>query len=250
VLVAGINAMLALSVAPVAAKWLHEPRGEEIGRPFASAGSQLSSLLKSKAFLWATAFTILVYFAPGFGTVMFYRQKQEFLFTDQTIGFLRSAYPIGAVLSAVLYLAICRRIELRPLLIVGLLTNALANFLMLLYSKDVTADFLIEGANGLFSTISAIALLDLVSRSIPRGSEAFGISLILSLEWFASHFGDVVGSYLRDRGVTFAELVWINSITTGSVLLLLKFIPLALLRAKDGQAETVTVEADPHSVDS
>jgi hypothetical protein len=92
---------------------------------------------------------------------------------------------------------------------------------------------LIESQNGFFFGLAEVALIDLAARSTPKGCEGLGYSLILSIRNIALFGADVVGSYLADHQWPFAHLVFLNAGTTAIVLVLLPFLPSALMRSKD-----------------
>jgi hypothetical protein len=56
---------------------------------------------------------------------------------------------------------------------------------------------------------------------------------MLSVFTVAMYGADIVGSYLADHQWPFANLVYLNAGTTAIVLLLLPFLPAALMRSKD-----------------
>jgi hypothetical protein len=97
---------------------------------------------------------------------------------------------------------------------------------------------LIESQNGFFSAFATVALFDLAARSIPKACEALGYSLIMSVINVASSASDVVGSHLADNHWTFAHLIYLNAGTTAIVLVLLPFLPSALMRKKDAVQST------------
>jgi predicted MFS family arabinose efflux permease len=75
--------------------------------------------------------------------------------------------------------------------------------------------------------------ISLAARATPKGCEGLGYSLMLSVFTVAMYGADVVGSYLADHKWPFANLVYLNAGTTAIVLLLLPFLPAALMRGKD-----------------
>ena len=92
---------------------------------------------------------------------------------------------------------------------------------------------LIESQNGFLGTLAEIALLDLAARAAPVGCEGLGYSLMLSIRNAAVFGADIVGSHLVDHKWSFSSLVYLNAGTTAVVLLLLPFLPAALMRSKD-----------------
>ena len=65
---------------------------------------------------------------------------------------------------------------------------------------------------------------------------------MLSIRNVAGSAADIVGSHLADHKWPFGSLVFLNAGTTAIVLLLVPFLPAALMRSKDREANTT--EAD------
>jgi hypothetical protein len=71
-----------------------------------------------------------------------------------------------------------------------------------------------------------------------RPREGLGYSLMLSIRNVALFGADIVGSNLADHKWPFASLVYLNAGTTAIVLVLLPFMPAALMHTKDQPANT------------
>jgi hypothetical protein len=121
-------------------------------------------------------------------------------------------------------------------------TAAAGTLLYLFYSNWTRAIF-IESQNGFFFSLAELALLDLAARATPRGCEGLGYSLMLSVRNVALFGADIVGSHLADNKWPFSTLVYLNSGTTAIVLLLLPFLPAALMQSKDKAASTTEPNA-------
>jgi hypothetical protein len=80
--------------------------------------------------------------------------------------------------------------------------------------------------------------MDLAARATPKGCEGLGYSLMLSIRNVALFGADIVGSHLADHKWPFASLVYLNAGTTAIVLVLLPFMPAALMHTKDQPANT------------
>jgi hypothetical protein len=116
-------------------------------------------------------------------------------------------------------------------------TAAVGTLFYLFYSTWTRAIF-IESQNGFFFTLAELALLDLAARATPQGCEGLGYSLMLSIRNVALFGADIVGSHLADHKWPFASLVYLNACTTAIVLLLLPFLPAALMHSKDKAPNT------------
>jgi hypothetical protein len=115
---------------------------------------------------------------------------------------------------------------------VAVAMSACATLVFLFYSSWTRA-MLIESQNGFFAGLAEVVLIDLAARATPKGCEGLGYSLILSFRNVALFGADIVGSYLVDHQWSFANLVYLNAGTTAVVLVLVPFLPAALMQSKD-----------------
>jgi predicted MFS family arabinose efflux permease len=230
----GANAVLALTIFPIAYFYLKEKRVPQQGSAVVlqNAGRQLKTIGRSKNLWLALLFIALFYFSPGFSTPLFYIQTDQLHFSKQAIGNLGVFSGAFAILAAILYSRLIKRVNIRVLLFVSIALVAIATLFYLFYSNYRHA-VLIDAQNGFFFGLAEVALLDLAARSTPKGCEGLGYSLILSIRNVALFGADIVGSYLADHKWPFAHLVYLNAGTTAIVLVLLPFLPAALMRSRD-----------------
>jgi hypothetical protein len=235
----GANAAFVLSIFPVAYIFLRERPAarERAGEVFHNAGQQLITIIRSRNLWMALLFIALFYFSPGFSTPLFYRQTDELHFSAQAIGNLGVFSSFFGILATVFYSQLIRRVQIRAMLLIGVATSAAGTLLYLFYSSWTLAVF-IESQNGLFFSLAELAILDLAARATPKGCEGLGYSLMLSIRNVAGSGADVVGSHLADHKWSFGSLVILNAGTTAIVLLLLPFLPAALMRSKDRTVKT------------
>src|SRR6185503_2299823 len=98
-----------------------------------------------------------------------------------------------------------------------------------LYRSELLA-LLVEATYGFCNTMVVLAVFDLAARSTPKGCEAMGLALVISLWNVANAVSDVTGSWLFGlRWMNFLGLVWLNALTTLCVLPFVKLIPRKLL---------------------
>ena len=230
----GANAVLALTIFPIAYFYLKEKPVPQQGSAVVlqNAGRQLKTIGRSRNLWLALLFIALFYFSPGFSTPLFYIQTDQLHFSKQAIGNLGVFSGAFAILAAILYSRLIKRVNIRVLLFVSIALVAIETLFYLFYSNYRHA-LLIEAQNGFFFGLSEVALLDLAARSTPKGCEGLGYSLILSIRNVAVFGADIVGSYLADHKWPFAHLVYLNAGTTAIVLVLLPFLPAALMRSRD-----------------
>jgi Na+/melibiose symporter-like transporter len=236
----GASGAFVLSIFPIAYIFLREPpvardRASEV---FHNAGQQLMTIVRSRNLWMALLFMALFYFSPGFSTPLFYRQTDELHFSKQAIGNLGVFSGFFGILATVVYSQLIKRVQIRTMLLIGVATSAAGTLLYLFYSTWTLAAF-IESQNGLFFSLAELALLDLAARATPKGCEGLGYSLMLSIRNVAGSGADIVGSHLADHHWSFGSLVYLNAGTTAIVLLLLPFLPAALMRSKDRAANTI-----------
>jgi predicted MFS family arabinose efflux permease len=205
---------------------------------------QLSQILRSRTLWMAAIMLFLIYTVPGLGTALTYRQSDDLKFQKEFIGFLSSLEGITGVVGALVYVLLCRKVNLRFLVIGGVGANALCTLLYLIYVRQTAP--LVHSTGGFVGVLSELALMDLAVRSTPKGCEALGFSLMMSVRNFGLGMSDVLGSKLiDDYHFTFNKLVWVNAGTTAAVLLFVFFLPRAIINRKEGQTEVPPVVPTP-----
>ena len=214
--------VLGLAMARVKNPVLHKAQG------------QLSQILQSRTLWLAVVMLFLVYTVPGLATALTYRQSDELKFSEEFIGELGSIEGGAGLLFAFIYAAVCSRFNLRTLMVGSIMANALVTLLFLNYTKDTA--IVVHAASGSMVVLCELALMDLAVRSTPRGCEALGFSLMMSIRNFGTSLSDVIGSKMMDQyHFTFNSLVWINAGTTAFILLFVPFLPAAVMLRKEGE---------------
>jgi Na+/melibiose symporter-like transporter len=147
----GVNAALALTIFPVAYIFLKEQRvGQDRSSVvFQNAWQQLRTIFRSKNLWLAVLFIALFHFSPGFTTPLFYIQTDELHFSKQAIGNLGVFSGMFAILSAILYSQLIKRLPIRTLLFIAVALSACATLFFLFYSNWTRAMW-IESQNGFF----------------------------------------------------------------------------------------------------
>lgn len=188
--------------------------------------------------LWAAAgLVILVIASPGFGTSLFYYQTNTLKFDSEFIGILKAVGSVCALAGAALYGLVCRRFNLRTLLAWSILVHV-AGVLCFHFYHSVPSAILITGIEAITGVLAILPLYDLAARATPRGSEALGYSLMMSVWNFTSQLSNVTGAWLfKQFHNEFGPLVWINASTTALVLIAVPFLPAVLMNRKDGDPD-------------
>ena len=199
-----------------------------------TARRQLGALLRSRTLWAAGSFLALVYISPGFSTPLLFMQTDRLHMSPPYLGLMETIEGAAGLAGAALYGIICRRFNLRQLLLTAIAVNAGGTLLFLYYGHDTAPA--IHAISGFAVGCSELALMDLAVRSTPRGCESLGFSLMMSARNFALQGSDLFGSWLLDsHGWAFHQLVWLNAGTTALVLVFVPLLPRVLVRGRDGE---------------
>jgi hypothetical protein len=225
-----------LLLVPVTILFLQERRQRPDSRQIlANARAQLLNIATARTMWGAAGLMALFYIAPGFATALFYKQQNELHLDTQAQGFLQLIAGVCGVLAALGYGVLCRRLNLRTLLVGCMIFATAANLGYLLYSSAGRAQA-IEGLNGFGYTLAELALMDLAVRATPAGSEGLGFSLMVSIRNLALFGTDWFGSHLLDEyHFSFDSLVLANSLTTLIAVPLVFLLPRLLVLRKDAE---------------
>jgi Major Facilitator Superfamily len=223
-------------ILPVAMIFMREPRQEDVSsHQVTKPISEITKLVKAK-YVWAAAgLMALFYLAPGLTTALFYKQQNDLHLDTQGQGTLQLIGAIAGIAGAASYVFLCRRFNLRLLLMFGLGMATVGSLGYLFYSTVPNAQK-IEAFNGFCYALAELAIMDLAIRATPTGSEAFGLALLMSVRNFALFGTDWVGSALIDRlHWSFTSVVITDSATTAITVPLVLLIPAILVRRRDNQ---------------
>jgi Na+/melibiose symporter-like transporter len=208
--------------------------------PWIETKRQARALLESRVLLSAAGMVILIAIAPGLHTPLFFYQTNVLKFTPADVGILSLIGNSCGLLAAAFYHSACRRIELRTLIVASIIVHA-GGTLAYYYYKDWHMAMLIAGLEGITETLAMLPVYDMAARCTPRGSEALGYSVMMSVWNLTNKLSDWIGSYLYGHfNVTFTSLIWLNSGTTLIALIAVPFLPLALMCRRDGHVEPKT----------
>jgi MFS family permease len=237
---AGIGAVLLFTLVPVTVVLVKEqPLARRNLEVWSAAAIQFRLILKSKT-MWAAALLLLfVFMAPGFGIALNYYQQDVLQFSTEFIGRLQALAGIGGILATVLYAYLCRKVDLKPLLLGGILLNAFGSLLYLGYRSPGNA-MVIDSVNGFLGILGVLPLFDLAARATPKGSESFGYALLMSVYNVAVFaISNPLGSWLYERpGIgwhhNLSRLIWLNAGTSLVALILVPLLPRILLAQREG----------------
>jgi len=185
--------------------------------------------------MWATAgLAALFYFAPGIQTATFYRQQNLLHMSTQGQGFLVLLQGVFGIAASLLYGSfLCRKLTLRTLVVTGLLLGSAADLAYLLYNSVPLARA-IESFWGFGYILAELAMAHLMVRATPKGSEALGFALLVSVRNLCYFGGDWFGSHLLDQyHLQYSTLVLANAATSLIAVPLSLLLPLALVNVRD-----------------
>lgn len=221
---------------PVTILFLHEKRFHSRGKSgMSNAGQEIKKIAAARYMWFAAGLMVLFYVAPGLGTALFYKQQNDLHLTTQAQGTLQLIGAVCGIAAAIAYSYLCRRWNLRVMLLAGLGMATLADLGYLFYSSWGNAQR-IEGFNGFGFALAELAIMDLAIRATPRGSEGFAFSLMMSVRNFALFGTDWFGSALIERlHWSFNSVVFADAATTAAALPLVLLLPVILVRRRDDQ---------------
>ena len=171
--------------------------------------------------------------APGLGTPLLFYQRDVLKFDTSFIGFLGTVAAAAGMAAAVLYYPACRRYNLRSLVAISIVLHALAALLYLGYRSHESA-ILISAINGATGTLAMLPVYDIALRATPRGSEAIGYAVMMSMWNLTNAFSDLTGSYIFDLlGRNLTPLIFLDAFTSFIVIVAVPFMPRALSTRED-----------------
>jgi Na+/melibiose symporter-like transporter len=198
------------------------------------ARRQFRVLLKSRTLLSAAGMIFLIAASPGFNTPLLYYQTDTLHFSKLFIGMLGTVAAATGIAATILYFGACRHLSLRTLLAWSIVVHGLGTLFFLRYHSAQSA-LVITAVHGVTVTLATLPVYDLAFRATPKGSEALGYAVMMSVWNLTNGLSDWTGSWLFSRfHLTFLHLVWLNAGTTMLVLLVVPFLPAALVLRRDG----------------
>jgi predicted MFS family arabinose efflux permease len=230
----GISSALLFLLVPVTFLFLHEHRKKVDSRELLQGARKQLVNIGTAGTMWAASgLMALFYIAPGFTTALFYRQQDLLHLDTRAIGTLQAISGALGIVGALGYGYVCKRLNLRNLLLICLTAATVTNLAYMVYFSYARAR-VIDGLNGLAYSLAECTLMDLAIRATPKGSEGLGFSLMMSVRNFALFGTDILGSWLLDKyHFSFNSLVISNSATTAIAVPLVLLLPLYLIGKKD-----------------
>ncbi len=229
-----ITAFFHLMLFPLYYFHLKEERDYTVNREgLQNAKRQFIALFRNRSLMSAAVMIFLIAISPGFGTPLFYYQRDVLHISTKYLGVLGVIGSTCGVAGAWCYTRVCRRLTLRGILCWSIVQHSIGT-LLYLYYKDTASATWITGIEGITGILATLPVYDLGARATPKGSEALGYSVMMSVWNLSSGLSDWIGSKLFDiLHQNFTPLIWLNSGTTLIALLAIPLLPKTLLAQKD-----------------
>jgi len=237
---AGAAAALHLVLVPLYFQTLPEAPTAVLKREvLANVLNNLITLSRTRI-LWAAAFMIfLIAASPGFGTPLLFYQTNTLHLSKQYVGILVFVSAFTGLLAAIAYHQLCRTIPLRSLLAASIVIHAVGTVTYLWY-HSATSALIITAISGVTGTLATLPVYDLAVRGTPRGCEALGYSIMMSVWNLTNALSDWSGSTLFSNfHFNFTHLIWLNAGTTALVMVAVPLLPTALVSRRDGDKEEI-----------
>ena len=202
-----------------------------------SIWGQIKNVLRREMLLPA----LLMFFiqaVPTFRSTCLYEYQTKTLnYTDAQLGWIGFVSYGVALLSSVAYVWWCRKFTLRTSLYGAIFFTALSALPYLFYNADISRAMAIEGVGTFLLYFAYLPLFDLAVRSTPKGSEALGYSLLISV-WniglmIGSKTGPTLYQHLFNKNMN--SLVWLNAGVTLAGILLVFRLPKILVDSREGK---------------
>jgi MFS family permease len=168
--------------------------------------------------------------SPSFGPSLLYYQTDVLGLSQQFIGVLNALGSGAAVVGAIVYAPLSRRVSLRRLITIAIGLAVAGTLAYLLYRSAASA-VVIEVVFGGISMITQLAFLDLAARACPRKMEATFFALVMSFYNGGEQAAEVVGGYLYD-GLGYTPLVLTSAAFTALTWLLVPLVPIDEIAAR------------------
>jgi Na+/melibiose symporter-like transporter len=233
ILSVSISALIHFALLPMIVRGMGESRTAKVDfSAWESIRRQGRALVRSRTLLAAAVMVFLLAASPGFDTPLLFHQTNHLGFSKQLVGNLVLVSAATGMIGATVYFNFCRKWKLRTLLVCSILAHVIGTGLYLFY-RDVPSAVFITALEGLSGVLTMLPVYDLAARATPRGSEALGYSIMMSVWNATNKFSDYTGSLVY-KHLDWSSLVFINAGTTALMLVIIPFLPVAILNRREG----------------
>jgi len=194
--------------------------------------------------IWVVAGFILFWtFSPSFGPALLYYQTDTLKFSQQFIGVLGALGSAAAIVGALAYAPLSRKLRLKTLINIAIGVAAAGTLAYLVY-RDATSAVIIEIVFGCVGMITQLAFLDLAAKACPRRVEGTFFALLMSVFNAGTQGSQVVGGHLYDW-LGYTPLVLISATMT---LLAFPLVPLVKVERVEAKALAESASPAPDAV--
>lgn len=192
--------------------FIHEPARPREAGAFRETLTAIRGALNHRDIWTVAGFIFFFTFSPSFGPAFLYYQADELGFSQQFIGRLAAINSAAAVVGALAYAPLARRVRLRPLLNWAIGIGVAGTLCYLIYRGRVSA-VLIDTFFGGVGMVMQLAFLDLAAKACPRRVEATFFALLMSVFNAGTQLSQNVGARLYET-FGFTPLVLISAAMT------------------------------------
>ncbi|PWT74554.1 MAG: hypothetical protein C5B46_03915 [Proteobacteria bacterium] len=204
------------------ARFVREPKVVGERQAFLETWSAMRIAFKDKTVWLVAGFLLFWTFSPSFGPALFYYQTDTLGFSQQFIGHLSALSSVAAIVGAMIYAPLSRRLRLRRIIILSIGIAVVGTLAYLAYRGPVSA-VIIDVTFGCVGMITQLAFLDLAAKACPRHVEATFFAALMSVYNGGTQASQVVGGYLYDwLGLT--PLIFISTAATALAWVLVPFV--------------------------
>ena len=177
-------------------------------------------------------------FSPGSGIVLQYYLSNTLHAKDSVWGDYNAIFAASFIPTFLLYGFLCRKYNLRTLLIWGTVV-AVPQMLPLLFIPTAQAALYAAFPIGLMGGVCSAAYYDLIIRSCPRGLQGSMWALAAAAYWLATTFGDLLGTTLYDyfelTHQGFAVCAWLTTAVYALIVPAIWLVPRGIMSTREGE---------------
>ncbi len=242
---ATVGGALHLGLIPLLLRFLPKEPPARVNRDvWPEVARQARVVVKSRTLMGAAGMTFLLAAAPGLNTPLLFYQTDVLHFQKPFIGLLATFGAAAGMAASVFYFYACRRFDLRWIVSFSIVIHCLGALGYLFYKSPQTA-IAVSLFSGMTTALATLPVYDISARATPKGSEAIGYALMMSVWNITNAMADVVGSRLFEVfGRNLTPLIWVDALSTLVALAAVPFMPAALTTREDQHvAEDATAAA-------
>ncbi len=210
---------------------LREPRSAINRRELRNTLQGIMSALKSGKLYLVAVFLFLYFFAPGFGTPLYYHMTDTLRFSQAYIGVLGSIAAAGWIAGGLVHRFLLQRMSSQLLLYLSVVLGTASAASFLLLTGELSAA-LVNFGYGFAQMIATIATLTLAAQNCPRRAEGFAFAGLMSISNLADIVSINAGALLYEHVFDgkLAPLIVVSAATTAVAIVL---VPLLGLSGQD-----------------